>query len=193
MSPILLDTTCMFPAVRVGVGGGFDHALATAQGAGHETWMSDMSFFELLAKGAKLAKEGKRSEERLTTGIRSTMADDTVVKASAYGQAVVETSVGIRRFHEGFVDCLIVASAMEHCEALVSEEDFGKNEELVRFVKEKKPRFRFLRSKDLAGGVSVMAGPREPALHGRKPASVSPEEVDAMSMEEQKKYEEGES
>jgi PIN domain nuclease of toxin-antitoxin system len=190
---VLLDTTYMFSAVGVGLGERLDHALAAVQDAGHETWMSEISIFELLAKGAKLAKDGKLSEERLATGIRSIMGDDTVAKASAYGEGVVATSVGIRRYHKDFVDCLIVASAIEHCEALLSEEDLGKNDDLVRFVREMKPKFRFLRLNDLAGRKSGQAGPMELALHGRKFASVSPEEVEATSQQEQKKYEEGES
>ena len=149
MARILLDTTYMFSAVGVGVGERFDHALAAAQDAGHETWISDISLFELLAKGAKLVKNGKLTEDRLTSGVKSIMADDSVAKASAYGDGVASTSVGLRRFHADFVDCLIIASAMEHCDALLSEDDFADNEDLVRFVQERKPGFSFMGSKDL--------------------------------------------
>ncbi|MDG6900534.1 MAG: PIN domain-containing protein [Nitrososphaerota archaeon] len=148
MSRVLLDTTYMLPAVGVGVGERLDHTLAAAQDAGHETWVSDISLFELLAKGAKLVKAGKLPEEKLMAGVRSIMADDTVEKASAYGEQVAAASIGLRRFHNDFVDCLIIASAMEHCDALVSEDDFATDEGLLRFVRERRPEFRFMTSMD---------------------------------------------
>ena len=152
MLRILLDTTYMFSAVGVGVGERFDHALASAQDSGHETWISDISLFELLAKGAKLVKAGRLTADKLTAGVRSIMADDTVAKASAYGDEVASTSIGLRRFHADFVDCLIIASAMEHCDALLSEDDFASNRELLGFVHERRPGFSFMTSKDLVDG-----------------------------------------
>lgn len=149
MSRILLDTTYMFSAVGVRVGERYDHALAKAQDAGHETWISDISLFELLAEGAKLVKAGKLTEGRLMAGVRSITADDTVTKTSAYGEEVAAVSVGLRRFHNDFVDCLIIASAMEGCDALVSEDDFANNEALLKFVRERRPAFRFMTSTDL--------------------------------------------
>ena len=143
----------MFSAVGAGVGERFDHALAAAQDAGHETWISDISLFELLAKGAKLVKDGKLTEDKLTSGVRSIMADDSVAKASAYGDGVASASVGLRRFRADFVDCMIIASAMEHCDALLSEDDFANDEDLVRFVQGRRPGFRFMASKDLVDDI----------------------------------------
>lgn len=150
MSRLLLDTTYLLPAVGVKLGGELDRTLVAAQDAGHEVWISDITVFELLAKGAKLVEAGKLSEERLALGVRGILADGSIRKASAYEEDVAETSVKLRRYHRDFVDCLIVASALEHCDGLVTEEEFEDEPDLVRFIEEMSPSFRVLKAKELA-------------------------------------------
>ena len=151
MSRLLLDTTYLLPAVGVKLGGALDDAFLAAQDAGHEVWMSDISIFELLAKGAKLAEAGKLSEERLALGVRGILADRSIMKVSAYDEEVAATSVKLRRFHRDFVDCLIIASALEHCEGLVTEEEFKDEPDLIGFIKRRSPTFRLLKAKEFAG------------------------------------------
>ena len=151
-APLLYDTTYFLPLAGIEVTGPAAEALRKARSSGREVWVSEISMFELLAKGAKFAEAGKVEGERVSLAVRAVMEDERIRKAPAYEGRVASTSVSLRRFHRDFVDCLIIASALEHCEGMVSEEDFRRNGELLRFVRDRKPGFRFVTSKDLAGG-----------------------------------------
>ena len=60
--------------------------------------------------------------------------------------------MGLRRFHRDFLDCLVIASALEHCEWTVSDEDFQRNGELLRSVRDRKPG-SWRQETGLAGGL----------------------------------------
>ena len=60
-------------------------------------------------------------------------------------------SVKPRRFHRDFVDCLIMASDLEHCGGLVAEEEFKDEPDLVAFIGQRSPSFGPLKAEDLAG------------------------------------------
>lgn len=146
---MLVDTSYLLPLAGMAVEGIPDDIIGATRHAGYETWICDVSLFELLAKGAKFAAAGKVDEERLNIAVQAVLSDERIRKAGAYEAEVGRTSVRLRRFHRDFVDCLIIASALEHCEGLVSEEDFRREPGLARFIEEKKPGFRLLAAKDV--------------------------------------------
>jgi PIN domain nuclease of toxin-antitoxin system len=151
MPGLLLDTSYLLPTAGIRVEGVRNNVLRAAQEAGHETWVCDISIFELLAKGAKFAASGKVDEERVNLAVQAILGDTRIRKAGAYEEGVGRTSIKLRRIHRDFVDCLIIASALEHCEGLTTEEEFDKEPVLIRFVVQKKPGFKFWNAKKLVG------------------------------------------
>ena len=170
---LLMDTSYLLPAAGIRVEGVPDDVLRTARDAGHETWVCDISVFEVLAEGAKFAASGKVDEERLEIAVQAILGDENLRKVRAYEPEVVRTSISLRRLHRDFVDCLIIASALEHCEGLVSEEDFRQEPGLLRFIEERRHGFRLLTAKDLARearrGGKAGTWPTDGAVAGAKP------------------------
>lgn len=148
---LLLDTTYLLPVAGIGVEGVRSDVLGAARDAGYETWICDISVFEVLAKGAKFATSGKADEERVNRAVQALLGDAGIRKAGAYEDGVGRTAIRLRRYHRDFVDCLIIAAALEHCEGLVTEEEFKDEPDLVMFIRERSPSFRVLKAKELAG------------------------------------------
>jgi len=112
--------------IGVDVKGVGHQVLRASRDAEHEVWVSDISMFELLAMGAKFAAEGEVSKDRVALAVKAIMGDDKIMKVSAYGERVASTSIELRRYHRDFVDCLIVASALEHCGAWCPRRGSGR-------------------------------------------------------------------
>jgi len=137
-----MDTTYMLPLAGIAVKGVERDALRKLRASGHEVFASDISVFELLAKGGKLAAEGLADEERVLLGVRSILEEEGVRKVVAYDDEVARTALALRRHHPDFIDCLILASALQSSDALATEdEDLTRNETLMKVVKSSNPKF----------------------------------------------------
>ena len=142
MTRILLDTTYLLPAAGISVQGVAADVLRRVRAEGHEVVISEISLFELLAKGAKLAAEGRADQERIYLAARSILQDKGVERIAAYGDAVVKRSISLRRYHHDFVDCMILASALEACEALMTEDEtLSRSKGVQDIIKETRPGF----------------------------------------------------
>lgn len=147
---ILVDTTYLLPLAGIAVEGVEKDLLRRALATAHEICASDISFFEILAKGAKLSAEGMADEERVVLSIQSLVEDRRITKVSAYQEEAMRSALSLRRQHRDFVDCLILASALENCDALATEDGtLGGNEGVLKFVKARRPKFRVSSLEDL--------------------------------------------
>jgi len=73
-----LDTTYLLPAIGVSIKGLPKEALVKLMQKGHQISISNISVFELSAKGAKHVATGTLSAERVTIGIRAIIYDDRI-------------------------------------------------------------------------------------------------------------------
>ena len=143
MTKVLLDTTYLLPLAGIQVRGVQTDAFKTIRARGHEVFISDISLFEILAKGAKLVAEGRADERRVTAAVEALLNEETIRRVSAYDVDVGRVAIALRPYHSDFIDCLILASSLEECETLVTEEvAFARNEALMEFVRMRKPTFR---------------------------------------------------
>jgi PIN domain nuclease of toxin-antitoxin system len=151
---VLLDTTYLLPAAGIGVEGVPGDATRRVKSAGHELLASEISLFEVLAKGAKLVSEGKADTGRVSLGIKSILSDSSIAKVETYTEETMAMAIEFRGHHPDFVDCLILASAVDRCDALVTE-DRGilKNDNIMKAVLRRKQRFRILTLKALLAGM----------------------------------------
>jgi len=119
---LLVDTTYLLPAIGISVKGiPSDGAIRLIQ-EGHEIYASAVSIFELSAKGAKHIFERRLSGERVARGIRAIVHDGTITMIPIHDSALLLTAFKLRSMLSDFIDCLILASAMNQCDAVITED-----------------------------------------------------------------------
>ncbi len=120
---ILLDTTYLLSAIGVSVKGVPRDAAERFIARGDEIFTSEISIFELSAKGARYVSEGSLPPERVVRGVNAISYDDSITKLRSYETTTLRLALKLREMLADFVDCLILSSAANHCEILVTEDD----------------------------------------------------------------------
>jgi len=119
---LLLDTTYLLPAIGVSIKGLPKDALIRLIQKGHQISISNISVFELSAKGAKHVATGTLSAERVTRGISAIVYDERITVVPMHDSSVLLMAFKLRRMLSDFIDCLILSSAINHCDAIVTED-----------------------------------------------------------------------
>jgi predicted nucleic acid-binding protein len=130
---ILLDTTYLLPAIGVSVRGIPSDVPELLIARGNELAISQITLFELSAKGARYVAEGTLSVDRVTRGIDAISYDDSVMKLNSYETSTLRVALKLRESLGDFIDCLILSSAAIHSEILLTEDD-----DIHRLKKEKR-------------------------------------------------------
>jgi len=142
---LLVDTTYLLPAIGISVKGIPADGMIRLRQQGHELHASDISIFELSAKGAKHIAERRLHPERVMRGIRAIIYDGTITMIPIHESALLLTAFRLRKMLGDFIDCLILASAMNHCEVLMTEDndvrDLRKNREFIALCATTSPKF----------------------------------------------------
>ena len=89
---------------------------------GHQISISQITLFELSAKAAKYVNNGTLLPETVTEGIRAIVYEEELEKVPVYDSKILLTSFKLRNALTDFVDCLIAASAINTCDALITED-----------------------------------------------------------------------
>jgi PIN domain nuclease of toxin-antitoxin system len=143
---ILLDTTYLLPAVGISIKDLSKDAIIKLNAKGHQIAISQISIFELSAKGAKYVVNGILSPERVTRGIRAILYDDTIETIPAHDSKILLTSFTLRSKLSDFIDCLILSTALNHCDALITEDNdiqnLKKNKEYLELLSTTNPNFK---------------------------------------------------
>lgn len=124
---LLLDTTYLLPAIGISVKGIQKDALMKLIQKQHKISISDISIFELSAKGAKYIAARQLTAERVTRGIRAVIYDETITMIPVYESAILFIAFKLRSILSDFIDCLILSSAINQCDALVTEDNDIQN------------------------------------------------------------------
>ena len=117
-----MDTTYLLPAIGVSIKGLPKDALVKLMQKGHQISISNISVFELSAKGAKHVATGTLSAERVTRGIRAIVYDERMTVVPMHDSSILLTAFKLRRMLSDFVDCLILSSAINQNDAIVTED-----------------------------------------------------------------------
>ena len=146
---LLLDTTYFLPTIGISIKEIQKDALLTLITKKHQITMSQITIFELSAKGAKYIKEGHLSPERVTRGISAIIYNDTIETIPIHDTTILQTSFKLRNMLNDFVDCLILSSAMNHSDAIITEDNeiqsLKKNSEFHNLVANQNPGFKILK------------------------------------------------
>lgn len=142
----LIDTTYLLPAIGISIKNLPKGALIKLIQEGHQIFASDISLFELSAKGAKFIASGTLTDVSVTRGIRAIVYSDTITITTMYESDILLTAFKLRHLLHDFVDCLILASAINRCDTLITEDDditdLKKAKEFNELLQTLNPRFR---------------------------------------------------
>ena len=120
---LLLDTTYFLPTIGVSIKEIQKDALLMLIAKEHQITMSQITIFELSAKGAQYIKEGQLTPERVTRGIRAIVYNDAIETIPMHDTTILQTSFKLRNMLNDFIDCLILSSAMNHSGAIITEDN----------------------------------------------------------------------
>lgn len=150
---LLLDTTYFLPAIGVSVKGVPRDAVVKLIERGHEVSMSEITFFELSAKGAKYVAAGVLTPGRVTRGIRALLYDDRVGKVPVYDTPILLTAFELRRVLGDFIDCLILSTAINRADALMTEDrdirEIPSEKAFRDIIRDLNPEFEIKRLEDI--------------------------------------------
>ncbi len=119
---LLLDTTYHLPAIGISIKGLPKDAPLDLTRRGWQICISEISIFELSAKGAKYVASGALPPERVTRGIRALTYDESTKIIPPYDSTILLIAFKLRTMLDDFIDCLILASALHECDALLTED-----------------------------------------------------------------------
>jgi len=120
---LLLDTTYLLPAIGIAIKELPNDAPLKLITQGHQIAITDITIFELAAKAAKHITNGTLTPERVTRGIKAITYDDTIeIIPATRDQKILLTAFKLRNTLSDFIDCLILSSAINQCDAIVTED-----------------------------------------------------------------------
>jgi PIN domain nuclease of toxin-antitoxin system len=146
---LLLDTTYFLPTIGVSIKEMQKDALLTLMAKKHQIAMSQITIFELSAKGAKYVKEDVLSPERVTRGISAIVYNDAIETIPMHDTTILQTAFKLRSMLNDFIDCLILSSAISHSEAIITEDNeiqnLKKSTQFHNLVADLNPGFKILK------------------------------------------------
>lgn len=151
---ILLDTTYLMPAIGIAVKGIPPDLLKTIRAKGHTTSISELSLFELAAKGAKHVSSKQLPQERVLKGIQAVEMDDHLRKESVYDSDRLTLSFKLREIMNDYLDCAILSTAVYVCDALLTEDSLihrtAQDQSFSKILKEINPDFKLISHTNLS-------------------------------------------
>ena len=121
---------------------------------GHNISVSQITLFELSAKGAKYVNNGKLLPETVTEGIRAILYNDDMELIPVHDSKLLLTSFELRNTLTDFIDCLIVATAINRCDALITEDEeihkLTKKNDINELIKTANPKFKIKKINELS-------------------------------------------
>lgn len=143
---ILLGTTYLLPAIGIAVKELRRDAIIQLINKGHQVAISQISLFELAAKGAKYVKNGALKPETVTKGIRALTYNEQIETIPITDSKLLLTAFTLRNMLDDFIDCLILATAINNCNALITEDEDiqnpKNNNQLNELLKTTNPAFK---------------------------------------------------
>ena len=150
---LLLDTTYFLPAIGVSIKELSKDAPIKLLAKGHHISVSHITLFELSAKGAKYVNNGMLLPESVAEGIRAIVHDDEIETIPIHDSKLLLTSFNLKNALTDFIDCLIVSSAINYCDAIITEDNdiqnLTKNRKLGDFMAAANPNFKIQMLSDI--------------------------------------------
>lgn len=119
---LLVDTTYLLPTVGVwprGALGTITELLTRTEAL----VISEITLFELSAKGSKYVSQGTLKMETVIDGIKAVLNDERITIIPLLGTLSSPTPIILRGFIYDYIDCIILAAAVHGADALITEDE----------------------------------------------------------------------
>lgn len=138
---ILIDTSYFLPLIKVEVEGiPQDLLINLLEKNSHEFYYSELSIFELTAKGLKLTTQDTNIlVQDVRIGIDSIINDNRLIAIShTINPYIIEIAAELRNILKDTIDCLIIASAICESDCVITM-DYNFYEKVIqnKIIKEK--------------------------------------------------------
>ncbi len=118
---VFLDTTYFIPSIGIALTNlPWDIAFKVQRNS--ETMISDLTLFELYAKGAKYVRNGFIEKEQVLRGVTSLRLDERFHKIDYRDSMIQDTAISLRQNINDYLDCVLLASAIHSCELMLTED-----------------------------------------------------------------------
>jgi len=118
---LLADTTYLLPAVGVWPRGASEF-IPRLLGRAEGLLISEITIFELSAKGSKYVSQGALKAEAVAEGIKAVLNDDRIEIIPMLSTLSSSTPTILRGMVDDYVDCVILSAALHEGDALVTED-----------------------------------------------------------------------
>ena len=144
---ILLDTTYLLPAMSFSVKGIPDDVVLRLIAKNYLIFVSSISLFEMEAVGSKYVLKGHLSGVDVIDGIKAIKLSPDLKIIDHNDERVIKKAIELNRTLPDFIDCIIVATAVMYCSALLTED----SRRIIPFLRprRRRPIFPCLRYKEL--------------------------------------------
>jgi PIN domain nuclease of toxin-antitoxin system len=118
---VLLDTTYFLPSIGVSLSQVPWDVVFRVRG-GNEVFVSELTLFELSAKGAKYVNVGMIPAGNVVQGVNAILADEKITKVPFTIPQIMETAISLRKLVRDYLDCALLASAVQRCDLFLTED-----------------------------------------------------------------------
>jgi predicted nucleic acid-binding protein len=118
----LLDTTYFLPSIGVSLVNIPRDVVFRMQEA-NDVFFSELTLFELSAKGAKYVNAGLIPALNVVQGVNAVLADEKLTEVPFTAPRITETAIGLRRQVRDYLDCALLASAAQRCDLFLTEDN----------------------------------------------------------------------
>jgi len=163
---ILIDTSYFLPLIKIGIENIPQTVLVNLLSKmSHEYFYSNLTIFELTAKGLKLSSQKNTiTPQDIRIGIDAIQNDVRLTEKSfTDNPLIIELVSQLKAIHNDTIDCLIFATAICVCDCIITMDgsffdQINKNPSLINKIRKINENFRFWfndLSEDLKGLKSI--------------------------------------
>jgi PIN domain nuclease of toxin-antitoxin system len=118
---VLLDTTYFLPSIGVSLAQvPWDVVFRVRER--NDVFVSELTLFELSAKGAKYVNAGLIPALNVVQGVNAIQADEKLTKVPYTAPQIMETAISLRKHVRDYLDCALLASATHRCDLFLTED-----------------------------------------------------------------------
>jgi predicted nucleic acid-binding protein len=117
----LLDTTYFLPSIGVSLAQVPWDVVFRVQGE-NDVFVSELTMFELSAKGAKYVNAGLIPTVNVVQGVNAILADEKLTKVPFTTPQIMEIAISLRKLVRDYLDCALLASAAQRCDLFLTED-----------------------------------------------------------------------
>nr|MDO8080128.1 PIN domain-containing protein [Candidatus Freyarchaeota archaeon] len=118
----LLDTTYFLPAIGISVKSLAGNAVIKLISEGQRILISEVTIFELSAKGGKQVATKNLEAEKVVKGLRAITSDWRIERIPVYDVSILLTAFKLREVLDDSIDCIILSSGINQADELITED-----------------------------------------------------------------------